>query len=306
MSLLNQKTIASSIKFNGVALHSGKDVAMTIHPNEPNSGIVFKRIDINKNNIIFPGVYNVSSANYCTTISNEFGISISTVEHLMAAFFVMNIDNALVEVDGNEIPILDGSSKLFVEKMKEAGLKSSSKPIKIIKINKEVNYFEGEKFIKISPNKLSLEIDFEIKFKNEFIGTQRNKVNVYEDNLEEILSSRTFCLLEDVEKLKKMNLGLGGSLDNALVVDGKKLVNSGGLRNKLEFVNHKILDCMGDIYLSGYKIIGKVICSQGGHKLTNKLLRELFANQNNYSIFEIKEKNLPSTLIYKKLLKSIA
>ena len=306
MSLLNQKTIASIIKFKGIGLHTGQESEMTIHPSEPNSGIVFKRVDLKKNNFIFPGVYNVSSANFCTTISNEFGVRISTVEHLMAALMVMNVDNALIEVNGNELPILDGSSKLFIEKIKSIGLKGSNKPIKIIKINKEVSFTEGEKFIKISPNKISLEIDFEIKYENKFIGIQRNKVNVYEDDLDEVLSSRTFCLLEDVEKLNKMNLGLGGSLDNALVVDGEKLINPEGLRNKLEFVNHKILDCIGDLYLSGYKIIGKVLCSQGGHKLTNQILRKLFANKDNYSIFEIEEKNLPSTLIFKKLLKSIA
>ena len=151
-----------------------------------------------------------------------------------------------------------------------------------------------------------MEIDFEIKFDNPLISTQRNKINVYESDLEDIYNSRTFCLFEDVEKLKKMNFAKGGSLENAIVVKGKKVLNEGGLRNEKEFVNHKILDCMGDLYLSGFKIIGKITCSQGGHKLTNEILRKVFSNNQNFSIFELKEKNIPHWFINKTALKSIA
>jgi len=306
MSALNQKTIKESIQFDGVGLHTGQLVNMKINPAEPNTGIIFKRTDLKNNNYIIPGIFNVSNANLCTTISNEFGAKVSTIEHLMAALFGMGIDNALIEIDSQEVPILDGSAKIFVEKIKSAGINTSNIPIKIIKIEKKISFKDGVKSVSIEPNKISLDIDFEIKYKNLLIGTQRNIVNVYEEDLTEIYNSRTFCLYEDVEKLKKMNLVKGGSLENALVVKDDKILNEGGLRNKKEFVNHKILDCIGDLYLSGYKIIGKVICSQGGHKLTNQLLREVFQDKENFSIVEIKEKNIPHSLINRKYLRSIA
>ena len=164
----------------------------------------------------------------------------------------------------------------------------------------------GQKSISIEPTKVNLEIDFELKYQNELIGNQRNKLRIYEDDLNDIFNSRTFCLYEDVEKLRNAGLAQGGSLENAIVVKDNEILNEGGLRNEKEFVNHKILDCMGDIFLSGYKIIGKIICSQGGHKLTNDLLRKVFENKDNFSIFEVNEKNIPYTLINKQSLKSIA
>jgi len=151
-----------------------------------------------------------------------------------------------------------------------------------------------------------LNIDFELKYKNSVIGNQRNKVKVYEDNLKDIYNSRTYCLFEDVELIRKNGLAKGGSLENAIVVKGNEILNSGGLRNKKEFVNHKILDCIGDLYTTGYRVVASVTCSQGGHYLTNKLLREVFKDKENFSILEIKEKNLPHTLIHKNFLRSIA
>tara|TARA_Y100001935_G_scaffold194186_1_gene162293 strand:- start:159 stop:764 length:606 start_codon:yes stop_codon:yes gene_type:complete len=201
---------------------------------------------------------------------------------------------------------MDGSSKNFVESIEAVGLKESEAPIKLIKILNKVIVRDGSKFISIEPSKTSLEIDFEIKFKNALIGTQRNYVSVYEDDLKDILSSRTFCLYEDIEKLKKMNLAKGGSLDNAIVVKDSKILNNEKLRCKSEFVNHKILDCMGDLYLSGYKIIGKVTSSQGGHKLTNEVIRKVFSDNKNFTIFELKEKTIPHSYINRKALKSIA
>ena len=306
MSLLNQKTISSPIEINGVGLHTGCNVRMVLKPSKPNTGIVFKRIDLKKDNYVIPGVYNVSSAVLCTTISNENNISVSTIEHLMGALYGMGIDNILVEMDNEEVPILDGSAKIFVEEINKVGIETSEVPIKIIKIHKKITFEDGPKYISIEPNKISLDIDFEIKYKNPLIGVQRNLVNVYEDDLTDIYNSRTFCLFEDVEKLKKMNLAKGGSLQNAVVVKDLEVLNVEGIRNQKEFVNHKILDCMGDLYLSGYKIIGKIECSQGGHQLTNQLLRKVFSNNENFSIFEIKEKNIPHTFINKILLKSIA
>tara|TARA_B100001123_G_C15121195_1_gene951429 strand:+ start:75 stop:995 length:921 start_codon:yes stop_codon:yes gene_type:complete len=306
MSVLNQKTIKEPIKFNGVGLHTGKNVNMKIFPAEPNTGIIFKRVDLKKDNLVSPGIFNVSNTNLCTTISNESDVRVSTIEHLMAALFGKGIDNVVVEIDSEEVPILDGSAKEFVEEIDRVEIKKSDIPIKIIKIEKKISLKDGVKFISIEPNKISLDIDFEIKYKNSLIGNQRNLIKVYEEDLTEIYNSRTFCLFEDIEKLKQMNLGQGGSLENAVVVKDNKILNEDGLRNKKEFVNHKILDCMGDLYLTGYKVIGKIVCSQGGHKLTNQLLRKVFEDKSNFSIVEIKEKNIPHTFINRNILKSIA
>ena len=306
MSYLTQKTIKSNVSFNGVALHSGANVNINIKPASPNFGIVFKRIDIKENNLVYPNFANVTNTSLNTTIENEFGIQVSTIEHLMGALFCLGIDNALIEIDNEEVPILDGSAKNFIEKISSIGIEVSNSPIKIIKINKEVKFMEGERFISIKPSTLSLDIDFELKYKNPIIGNQRNKFKIYEDDLSDVYNSRTYCLFEDIEKIKKNGLAKGGSLDNAIVVKDNEILNLGGLRNKKEFVNHKILDCIGDLYTSGYRIIASITCSQGGHYLTNQLLRKIFQNKENFSILEIKEKNLPHTLINRNLLRSIA
>ena len=306
MSIFKQKTISKNVNIDGVGLHSGKNASLKIKPANPNTGIVFKRVDINKNNEIIPDVYNVSSAVLCTTISNEYGVKVSTIEHLMGALFGLGIDNALIEVDNEEIPILDGSGKVFVEKIKQAGITESNNPIKVIKINKKIEFKNGSKKISIEPSKINLEIDFEIRYHNPLIGTQKNKVKIYEDDLGDIYESRTFCLYEDIENLRSMGLAKGGSLENAIVVKNEEILNKEKLRNNLEFVNHKILDCMGDLYLSGYKIVGSLICSQGGHMLTNQLLRKVFDDNNNFSLIEVKEKIVPNTLVNRRHLKSIA
>ena len=306
MSVLNQKTIKSDIKISGVGLHSGLHANLTIKPAAPNTGILFKRIDIKHNNIVIPNLFNVNNAVLCTTISNEHEVSVSTIEHLMGALYGMGIDNAFVEIDNKEVPILDGSAKPFVEKITNTGIEISNAPIKIIKILRKIEFLDEKKSISIEPSKISLDIDFELKYENELIGNQRNSIKVYESDLTDIYNSRTFCLFEDVEKLKKMGLAKGGSLENAIVVKDNKILNKEGLRNEKEFVNHKILDCMGDLYLAGYKIIGKIVCSQGGHKLTNQLLRKVFENKENFSIVEIKEKNIPHIFVNKAHLKSIA
>ncbi len=306
MSILNQKTVKSFVPFKGIGLHSGKSVNLIIKPADPNTGIVFKRIDLKNNNLIYPNFKNVSNTSLNTTITNEFGVKVSTIEHLMGALFGLGIDNAIIEIDNEEIPILDGSAKIFIEEIIKVGLQISDAPIKIIKINKKVEFKDGQRFISIEPSKLSLDIDFELKYENHLIGNQRNKINLYKDDLEDIFNSRTFCLYEDIEEIKKKGLAKGGSLENAIVVKGSKILNEEELRNTQEFVNHKILDCIGDLYTCGYRIIASVICSQGGHFLTNKLLRKVFENKENFSIIEIQERNLPHTLINRTLLKSIA
>ncbi len=306
MSVLNQKTLKKSLKFEGIGLHSGKKVLMNLLPARPNTGIIFKRLDLKINNLIHSSVFNVSSASYCTKLTNENGVSVSTVEHLMAALCGLGIDNLLIELNSEELPIMDGSAKNFVEEIEKIGFDVSDQPIRVIKINKKTKYTDGEKFITFEPSKISLEIDFEIKYKQNSILNQRNSKNIYMDELREIYNSRTFCLFEDVEKLKKMGLAQGGSLNNAIVLKGNEILNEEKLRNTKEFVNHKILDCLGDLYLAGYRMVGKITSSQGGHNVTNQGLRELFSNNENFSIIELKEKNIPHSFLIKNPLKSTA
>ena len=306
MSYLTQKTVKSNVSFSGIALHSGLEVNVCIKPAKTNVGIIFKRIDLKVNNLVYPNFMNVTNTSLNTTIENEYGAKVSTIEHLMGALFGLGIDNAIIEIDNEEVPILDGSAKTFIEKIIAAGIQVSNTPIKIIKINKEIKYSDGDRFILIKPSTLNLDIDFELKYENPVIGNQKNKVKVYEDDLMDIYTSRTFCLLEDIEMIKKKGLAKGGSLENAIVVKEKEILNPGGLRNKKEFVNHKILDCIGDLYTTGFRIVASVICSQGGHYLTNQLLRKVFQNKENFSILEIKEKNIPHSYINRNLLKSIA
>ena len=306
MSILNQKTIKKQINFEGVGLHSGKLVNISLKPAEPNTGVVFKRVDLESNNLIYPNFENVTNTQLNTTISNNFGVRVSTIEHLMGALFGLGIDNILIEINNEEVPILDGSAKLFIEKLKNAGLSISNSPIKIIKINKKIEFKDGKRFITIEPSKLSLDIEFELKYTNKIIGNQKNKINVYEDDLTDIFNSRTFCLFEDIEKIKKNGLAKGGSLDNAVVIKDDIILNEKGLRNSKEFVNHKILDCIGDLFTCGYRMVASVKCSQGGHYLTNKILRKVFENKDNFSIIEIQERSLPHTIVNRSILRSIA
>ena len=201
---------------------------------------------------------------------------------------------------------MDGSAEEFVKNIISTGFTISDSPIKIIKINKKIEFKDKTRFISIEPSNVSLDIDFQLGYENSIIGNQKNKINVYEDDLNDIFNSRTFCLYEDIEKIKKKGLARGGSLDNAIVVKNDQILNKDGLRNSKEFVNHKILDCIGDLYTSGYRIVASVICSQGGHYLTNQLLKKVFENKDNFLIIEIKERNLPHSVINRSLLRSIA
>jgi UDP-3-O-[3-hydroxymyristoyl] N-acetylglucosamine deacetylase len=308
MDLLKQKTLAKTINFNGVGLHSGKTSKLIIKPAKPNTGIIFKRIDLLEKNLIYPNFLNVTNTSLNTTVSNEFGNKVSTIEHLMGALFSFGVDNALIEIDNEEVPILDGSAKIFVNEILNAGLKTSDTPVKIVKINKTVEFKDGDRYINIHPSKLSLDIEFELKYNNPIIGNQKNKIDVYRDGreLDKIINSRTFCLYEDIETIKKQGLAKGGSLENAIVVKGSNILNKEGLRNSKEFVNHKILDCVGDLFTCGFRLIGSVKCSQGGHYLTNMLLRKIFNSRENFSLIEINSRNLPHTLLNNHLLRSVA
>ena len=201
----------------------------------------------------------------------------------MAAFYGEGIDNALVEVDAQEIPIMDGSAVDFVDAIRSVGVEEQKEPKKFIKVLKKVEVKDGKKFISIEPLKQDLIIDFELIFNNPLIRTRRKEFKLSNDDLSAIYNSRTFCLYEDIDNIKKMGLAKGGSLDNAIVVQGDKILNDDGLRNRHEFVYHKILDCLGDIMLSGNRIFGHIKTSQGGHALTNKLLKKFFSDGSNWS-----------------------
>ncbi len=289
MLKIYQQTLSKPINFKGQGLHTGKSCEITILPAEADQGIIFKRTDLDKNNIINANYINVSSAKLCTTLENKFGVRVSTVEHLLAAFYISGIDNVIVEIDNEEVPIMDGSSVVFVNEIQKQNLKELSKKRKYLRVLKKVDLKDGEKEISIEKGNFSLEVQFNLNYKNKIIYKQKNKIDFQNDDLEDVINSRTFCLYEDIEKIKKLGLAKGGSLENALVVDKDKILNKDGLRNENEFVNHKILDLAGDFLLSGYRILGNVKCHHGGHELTNKFLRKLLNIKTAFELIEVKD-----------------
>lgn len=282
-----QKTLSEPISFKGVGLHSGLKSSITIFPGKEDEGIIFKRSDLKKNNLIRANFKNVSSAKLCTSLENEYGVKISTVEHLLAALYISGVDNAIIEVDDEEIPIMDGSAKEFLKTLEKTSKVKLTSKRKYLRILEKVEIKDDKKTFSIEPDQNFI-VDFRLDYKNKIIGKQKNLVNFHEDDLDDISSSRTFCLFEDIENIKKQGLAKGGSLDNAVVVDGSKILNKDGLRNSKEFVNHKILDLAGDFLLSGHRVIGKVVCNQGGHELTNNFLKKLFSTESSFALEEIK------------------
>ena len=283
----NQKTLNSEASFSGIGLHSGKNIDVTLVPSNSNSGIIFKRTDLEKNNEIIANFKNVSSAKLCTKIENNFGASVSTIEHLMAAFYICGVDNLVVNLNGPEVPIMDGSAKDFVQIIRKCGLKTLEGKRQFIKIKKKIELKEEEKSINITPTNNKFEVKFTLHYeKSPLIQNQTNSTNFQEKNLEDIYAARTFCLHEDIKAIQSIGLAKGGSLDNAVVVQGNKVLNEGGLRFKKEFVNHKILDLAGDFMLSGARVIGSVECVHGGHALTNKFLKKIFSDKSNYDVVE--------------------
>jgi len=290
-----QKTIKSPIQLKGTGLHNGVEANLCLKPAEANSGILFKRTDIkNILNIVQASYKNVSSSLLCTKIKNSAGVSVSTIEHLMAAFYGEGIDNVLVEIDSSEVPIMDGSAFDFVEAIRSVGIQEQNHPKKFIKVIKKVEIKNGPKYISIEPLTNDLIIDFEIVYKNSLIRTRRKEFKLSNGDLTSIYNSRTFCLYEDIDQIKSQGLAKGGSLENAIVVKENKILNENGLRHLHEFVSHKILDCLGDLMLSGHRVFGHIKTSQGGHQLTNVLLKEFLSNKSNWELgsFEEKQKNL--------------
>ena len=292
MLRIYQNTLITPVSFEGVGLHSGINSKITILPAQSDQGIIFKRVDLKEDNLVHANYKNVSSARLCSTLQNEKGVKVSTVEHLLAALYIANIDNAIIEINNEEVPIMDGSAKNFLNALNNTEIKTLNNKIKYLKIIKKVELVEDQKMISIEPSDSSLEVDFKINYDNKIIGKQRNIVNFQKDDLGDICNSRTFCLFEDIEKIKKLGLAKGGSLENAIVVGNNKILNKKGLRNEKEFVNHKILDLAGDFVLSGYRVLGKVVCEQGGHLLTNSFLKKLFTSKNSFIEIEVKEEKL--------------
>ena len=281
-----QKTILKEVVFKGIGLHSGLKTEVKILPAAENYGIAFKRTDLNKNNVIKANFENVSSTKLCTTLQNKFQVSVSTVEHLLAALYITGIDNALIEISNSEVPIMDGSSKEFVETITCAGVKTLNAKRKYLKIIKKFKLQENKREVSIEPNPDGLKVNFQLVYSSDVIGTQSNQINFANADLIDVYTSRTFCLYEDIEKIKKIGLAKGGSLENAIVIKNNEILNDEGLRNSKEFVNHKILDLAGDFLLSGYRILGNVKCSQGGHSLSNSFLRAIFKDRSNFIIIE--------------------
>jgi len=289
-----QKTLKEPIEFEGVGLHNGVKVNLCLKPTEVNSGIKFKRTDVdNTKNIIEASYKNISSTILCAKIKNSYGVSVSTIEHLMAAFYLEGIDNALVEIDAPEVPIMDGSAFDFVEAIRSVGTQQQNYSKKFIKVLKKVEVKDGPKYISIEPLAKDLIIDFEIVYKNPLIRTRRKEFKLSNGDFTSIYNSRTFCLYEDIDQIRRQGLAKGGSLENAIVVKENKILNENGLRSRDEFVSHKILDCLGDLMLSGYRIFGHIKTSQGGHQLTNALLKEFLLDKTNWEFesFEGKEKD---------------
>jgi len=278
----SQNTLSKIIDFTGIGLHSGEKVKISLIPNAIDTGINFK---IN-NTLILASWQNAVVSQLCTRL--KFGENaISTIEHLMAAISGLGITNLIIKINSNEVPILDGSSKEFVDEIRNIGIVEQKKKQKILKILRKVEYKDQEKFIRISPSKKNnLSIDYTIDYKDKFIKKQNLKYTHSEENFLKIYKSRTFCLHNDLERIFSMGLAKGGSLDNAIVVSGNKILNQGGLRYNNEFVRHKTLDCIGDLYLAGYQIWGDLVTYQGGHELNLRLLREILADKKNYKIVD--------------------
>jgi len=298
-----QKTLSKSTTFKGIGLHSGKNSTVKITPAKENNGLIFKRVDLKKNNLISANFRNVSSTKLCTTLENEYGVKVSTVEHLLAAIYIAGIDNAIIEIDNEEVPIMDGSAKDFLNFLKDVELINQFKKRKYLQVKNKIELKDGKRLISIEPNQFSLEVNFQLDYKNKVIGKQQNTINFQKNNLDEIINSRTFCLFEDIEKIKKLGLAKGGSLHNAVVVDDNKILNKEGLRNEKEFVNHKILDLAGDFLLSGHRILGKVFCYHGGHELTNLFTHKIFDEQSSLKVIELDDVIYSKEIKYKRLQK---
>lgn len=274
-----QHTLSVPVDFFGTGLHSGESVRMTVRPAKADHGIRFRRVDLPSAGSEVPALWHaVEPSRLCTLIANEAGASVSTIEHVMAAFAGCGIHNALVEIDGPEVPILDGSAAPFVRAFLAAGLVEQDRPVRAIRVLRKVEVSDGDAVARLEPSE-TLHIAFEIEFTDAAIGRQEKTLNMANGAfVRELSASRTFCRQSDVDDMRARGLALGGTLDNAVVVEGDRVLSPGGLRFRDEPVRHKMLDALGDLYLAGGPILGRYTGIRAGHALTNRLLHALFAD----------------------------
>ncbi len=282
-----QKTVQSDIAITGVGLHSGKDIHLTIRPAKADAGITFIRTDVtDKNNVIPARWDSVVNTQLCTVIGNADGVTVGTIEHLMSALRGCSVDNAIIELDGAEVPVMDGSAMPFVERIDAIGVSEQAAPRKSIRILKEVNVEKDGKRVTLTPANASI-FGGEIQYDHPSIGTQRYETQLLNGNFHhDIAQARTFGFLHEVEWMRSQGLALGGSLDNAIVLDKETVMNAEGLRFEDEFIRHKLLDAIGDLYLAGHQILGSYDGVKAGHAMNNEILHALFADENNYEIIE--------------------
>ena len=292
--LVCQHTVAAEVSCVGVSLHSGDMVNMVIRPAAPHTGIVFVRKDIDNATNVVPATFNaVVETTLGTTIANKHGVSVSTIEHLMAAIWGAGIDNARIELDGPEVPIMDGSSEPFTFLLECAGRVQQRASRRVVEVLKEIRVEEGKSVAVLKPSQ-GFVLEVEIAFNHPLIATQKARYDFSETTFKQSLArARTFGFARDVEKMRSMGLALGGSLHNAIVVGESEIMNEGGLRYADEFVRHKALDCVGDFFLAGAQIQGEVVTSRPGHGINNKLLRALFSDASNYRIVGDMEVDVP-------------
>ncbi|KZN51360.1 UDP-3-O-acyl-N-acetylglucosamine deacetylase [Pseudoalteromonas luteoviolacea] len=279
--MIKQRTIAEVVKATGVGLHKGEKVTITLRPASANTGIVFRRVDLDPVVDFETTPEAVGDTQLCTCLTNKDGVRLSTTEHLIAAVAALGIDNLIVELDSAEVPIMDGSALPFIYLLQKGGIAELNVAKRFIRIKETVRVEEGDKWAEIEPYD-GFHIDFEIAFDHPAINASRQRIGLditAQSFTEEISRARTFGFMKDIEYMHANNLALGGSMDNAVVLDDFKVLNPNGLRYKDEFVKHKILDCVGDLFMTGHNILGKVTCYKSGHGLNNKLLREVMANE---------------------------
>ena len=284
LTAVRQKTLLNELIFKGIGLHTGNKVSMKIFPAQEDTGIVFIRKIGNKIISIKADFRNVKSTKLCTLLSDSNGNSVSTVEHILSALYALEVDNVIIELNSNEIPVYDGSAQDFVKKIKEVGFEEQESFKKYIKIKKNIEVKSGNKYVRVCPFDNTL-ISTEINYDHKLIGKQSISImltpQIYES---QICNARTFGFLKDVKNLRKNGLALGGSLDNAIVLDENNVLNKSGLRFSDEFVRHKLLDFIGDISLSGYRILGSFFASHPGHEINNQLLKKVFQSPNNWEL----------------------
>ena len=290
MEFAVQTTLKSSIILVGAGLHSGRPARLCVMPAPADFGIEFRRVDITDKDNRIPARFDmVNDTQLCTRLSNNSGVEVATVEHLMAALAGCGVHNAIVEIDGPEVPIMDGSSERFVKEILSVGVVELGAPVKVLRILKAVSVSDGDAFAELSPSD-DFEIDFEIAFEDKAIGEQHHSLNMKNGSfVRELSNCRTFCMFSDVEYMKSIGLARGGSLANAIVIDDGNVLNPEGYRREDECVRHKMLDALGDLALAGVPVIGRYHGVRAGHRMTNLLLHAVFAAPDSFEIVEVNE-----------------